>query len=108
MKSEEKPNVYHVPKGYDSKIVVKGLVAFKTLLLWLGFVALGYQVSKYFNLDGIMKLITIIFHMVIGIVLLTPRISHPDRPTYQILIHIILERDNNKYSSIDINPYRKI
>ncbi|MBM6058851.1 hypothetical protein H6L53_05165 [Staphylococcus epidermidis] len=43
MKSEEKPNVYHVPKGYDSKIVVKGLVAFKTLLLWLGFVALGYQ-----------------------------------------------------------------
>ena len=35
MKSEEKPNVYHVPKGYDSKIVVKGLVAFKTLLLWL-------------------------------------------------------------------------
>ena len=46
--------------------------------------------------------------MVIGIVLLTPRISHPDRPTYQILIHIILERDNNKYSSIDINQYRKI
>ncbi|MBE5674662.1 hypothetical protein HU219_12430 [Staphylococcus sp. SS35] len=108
MKIEENPNVYYVPKGYDSKIIIKGFIALKTLLLWLGFVAIGYQVSKYFNLDGIMQIITIIFHMVIGVLLLTPRISHPDRPTYQILIHILLERDNNKYSSIDINKYKKI
>lgn len=41
-----------------------------------------------------------------GIILLTTRPSHPDRPTYKVIGHILIGKDDNKYSSIDINQYR--
>ncbi|MCG1169222.1 hypothetical protein K4S71_09760 [Staphylococcus epidermidis] len=106
MKEDVKPNVYDVPKGYDSRILIKGFIALKSLLLWLVIVFIGSQISNYLHLEGMLQILTIVFHMFIGIVLLTPRISHPDRPTYQILGHILLEKDNNQYSSIDINKYK--
>lgn len=107
MANEEQPNVYEVPKGYDSKILIKGIIAIKTLLLWIAIVIVGVQVTEHLMINGLLKIITIVFHMIMGVVLLTPRISHPDRPTYKVLFYILLERDKNRYSSIDINKYRK-
>ncbi|MDT0942885.1 hypothetical protein RNS40_09780 [Staphylococcus pseudintermedius] len=99
-------NTYEITKGFDSRILIKGMITLKSLLLWCAIVAIGLQITKIFGIEGYLKSIIIVFHGVMGIILLTTRPSHPDRPTYKVIGHILIGKDDNKYSSIDINQYR--
>ncbi|ASE35682.1 hypothetical protein [Mammaliicoccus sciuri] len=102
---QPEPNVYEIPKGFDSKIVIWGTFALKTLFIFAGIVFLGFVISDKLALEQGMQGVVIGFHALIGLLIVSPRPSHPDRATYEILLHLIATNDKTKYHSIDYNAY---
>ncbi|MEZ7611384.1 MULTISPECIES: DUF4133 domain-containing protein [Bacillati] len=105
--AEEMPNQYTVTKGVDSTINFKGILSVQTIALFAGIVFIGFIVTDQLNITGLPQIIVLLLHVVLAILLVSTRPSHPDRRTIYVIMHILFREDTHHYQSIDINKYRK-
>jgi len=100
-------NTYEITKGFDTRIRLWGKIAIRSILIWFAFIYVGHLTATFLVLNDRLWMLSIIFHAVIGFLLITSRPSHPDTPTYKVILSI-LGKDNNKYKSLDYNKYTNL
>lgn len=91
--ADENPNQYTVTKGVDSTINFKGILSIQSIMWFAGIVFIGF---------------IILGHVVLALLLVSTRVSHPDRRTIYVIMHLLFKEDTHKYQSIDINKYRRL
>ena len=106
--ADENPNQYTVTKGVDSTINFKGFLSILSIIWFAGIVFIGFIITDQLQLTGLLQLIIILGHVVLALLLVSTRVSHPDRRTIYVIMHLLFKEDTHKYQSIDINKYRRL
>ncbi|EAE5893669.1 DUF4133 domain-containing protein [Staphylococcus epidermidis] len=106
--ADENPNQYTVTKGVDSTINFKGILSIQSIMWFAGIVFIGFIITDQLQITGLLQLIIILGHVVLALLLVSTRVSHPDRRTIYVIMHLLFKEDTHKYQSIDINKYRRL
>lgn len=102
---EERANVYSIPKDMVASMQFMGFLTLTDIGYLGGILLLGMFISNLLQVQGILFLLVILFHFVIGIICIHRPYTNPDRRFISVLFTVLKDQDKENYKAIDKHYY---